>query len=150
MVFPMIPDLRQQIVVKKKAVSSLENWGGPALKPKEEKHCFYCRNNAVLVVAVPRSTYPLLPSSGHLTLQLWTSCWWAAVFLFEMAAFWEAAIVWVAAAAACLAATWKRTGIHLEPWKGEEKGGMSTDPGEGRAHLLYSQNLSSLCSSLPC
>lgn len=38
------------------------------------------------------------------TLQLCTSCWWAAVFLFETAAFWEAAIVWVAAAAACLAA----------------------------------------------
>lgn len=41
------------------------------------------------------------------TLQLCTSCWWAAVFLLEAAAFWDAAMAWVAAAAACLAAFWR-------------------------------------------
>lgn len=38
------------------------------------------------------------------TLQLCTSCWCEAVFLLEAAAFCAAAMVWVAAAAACLAA----------------------------------------------
>lgn len=38
------------------------------------------------------------------TLQLCTSCWCDTVFLLEAAAFWAAAMVWVAAAAACLAA----------------------------------------------
>lgn len=41
---------------------------------------------------------------SHNTLQLCTSCCWDAVFLLEAAAFWAAAMVWVAAAAACLAA----------------------------------------------
>lgn len=41
---------------------------------------------------------------SHSTLQLCTSCCWDAVFLLETAAFWAAAMVWVAAAAACLAA----------------------------------------------
>lgn len=47
--------------------------------------------------------------SGHrpLTLQLCTSCCWAAAFLLDMAAFWAAAMACVAAAAACLAATWR-------------------------------------------
>ncbi len=40
------------------------------------------------------------------TLQLCTSCCWAAGFLLEEAAFCAAAMVWVAAAAACLAAFW--------------------------------------------
>lgn len=38
------------------------------------------------------------------TLQLCTNCWCEAVFLLEAAAFWAAAMVWVAAAAACFAA----------------------------------------------
>lgn len=41
---------------------------------------------------------------SHNTLQLCTSCCWDAVFLLEAAAFWAAAMVCVAAAAACLAA----------------------------------------------
>lgn len=45
---------------------------------------------------------------SHCTLQLCTSCWWEAVFLLEAAAFWAAAMVWVAAAAACLAAIWPK------------------------------------------
>ncbi len=44
------------------------------------------------------------------TLQLWTSCCWAAWFLLVEAACWAAAMVWVAAAAACLAAFWQETG----------------------------------------
>lgn len=48
-------------------------------------------------------TWPLVHRG--LTLQLWTSCCWAEGFLLETAAFWEAAMVCVAAAAACLAAT---------------------------------------------
>ena len=45
---------------------------------------------------------------GSLTLQLCTSCCWAAGFLLEEAACWAAAMVWVAAAAACLAAFWQK------------------------------------------
>ena len=43
-----------------------------------------------------------------LTLQLCTSCCWAAGFLLDEAACWAAAMVWVAAAAACLAAFWQK------------------------------------------
>lgn len=46
--------------------------------------------------------------SPDLTLQLCTSCCWAAGFLLDTAAFWEAAMVCVAAAAACFAATWEQ------------------------------------------
>ena len=44
------------------------------------------------------------PAGQLLTLQLWTSCCWAAWFLLDEAACWAAAMVCVAAAAACLAA----------------------------------------------
>ena len=44
------------------------------------------------------------PAGQLLTLQLWTSFCWAAWFLLDEAACWAAAMVCVAAAAACLAA----------------------------------------------
>lgn len=50
------------------------------------------------------------PELHGVTLQLCTRCWCATVFLLEAAAFWAAAMVCVAAAAACLAANcnkWK-------------------------------------------
>lgn len=44
------------------------------------------------------------------TLQLCTSCWCDTVFLLEAAAFWAAAMVCVAAAAACFAASCRGEG----------------------------------------
>lgn len=55
----------------------------------------------------PSNAISVMYSGRKLTLQLWTSCCWAAGFLLDTAAFWEAAMVCVAAAAACLAATWR-------------------------------------------
>lgn len=60
-----------------------------------------------------------------LTLQLCTSCWCDTVFLLEAAAFWAAAMVCVAAAAACLAAIYTRdaNGKSFRPkWEREELG----------------------------
>lgn len=48
--------------------------------------------------------------TNRVTLQLCTSCWCETVFLLEAAAFWAAAMVCVAAAAACFAAScWGHT-----------------------------------------
>lgn len=62
-------------------------------------------------------------TEAEFTLQLWTSCCWAAWFLLDEAAFWAAAMVWVAAAAACLAAFCQKTqtsALNIEliydPW----------------------------------
>lgn len=59
------------------------------------------------------------PKLRSITLQLCTRCWCATVFLLDAAAFCAAAMVCVAAAAACLAANcnkWKSL------WLMEERG----------------------------